>query len=114
MTKANVLESALTELYTEPSFLPPLWRVIFQEAMRDNHIIFPSSLPEKAQSFTFDQASHHNDEMGEFCVHLFAAPDLKTIKAMVRFLPEHEQILLFLIYLNQMDSIRQEYKSQAN
>lgn len=108
-------ENLLSEHYAQPAFLPPLWRVIFQEAMRGNHIIFPRSLVAAYQDLSWEmtrfQASH---SLEEFCVHLFAAPDLKTIRSMVRLLPGDEQKQLFLIYLRTMQTIREENKNHLH
>lgn len=104
-------EGILNDQYSQPSFLPPLWRIIFQEAMRGNHLLFTKSIQAEALSIAPEQP---NDELIEFCVHLFAAPDLRTIKSMIAFLPRDEQKQLFHIYLNQMTSIRDENKRSMN
>ncbi len=104
-------EGILNEQYSQPSFLPPLWRIIFQEAMRSNHILFSKSVQTEAEHYS---PGIPNDELIEFCVHLFAAPDLRTIKSMIAFLPRDEQKQLFHIYLQQMASIRLQNKSSMN
>ena len=116
MKTTNVLhEDLLLEQYAQPAFLPPLWRVIFQEAMRGHHLLFSKSIVQ-----AFDDNSDllnpavPNESLEEFCVHLFAAPDLKTIRSMINFLPVIEQRQLFAIYLNMMKSLRLEHKEQMN
>ena len=110
-TNAVPFEGILNEQYSQPAFLPPLWRIIFQEAMRGNHLLFSKSIQAEAQEFC---QGLPNDELIEFCVHLFAAPDLRTIKSMIAFLPRDEQKQLFHIYLQQMHSIRDENKRSMN
>jgi hypothetical protein len=100
-------EGILTEQYAQPAFLPPLWRIIFQEAMRGNHMLFSRSVQAEAALLNPDPA---NEELIEFCVHLFAASDLRTIKSMIHLLPRNEQIQLFGVYLQQMQCIRDEAK----
>lgn len=104
-------EGILNEQYSQPAFLPPLWRIIFQEAMRGNHILFSRSVIAEAELYS---PGVPNDELIEFCVHLFAAPDLRTIKSMIAFLPRDEQKQLFHIYRQQMSSIRDENKKTMN
>jgi hypothetical protein len=100
-------EGILTEQYAQPEFLPPLWRIIFQEAMRGNHMLFSKSIQSEAALLTPEPA---NEELIEFCVHLFAASDLRTIKSMIHLLPRDEQKQLYCVYLQQMQSIREEAK----
>lgn len=104
-------EGILTEQYSQPTFLPPLWRIIFQEAMRGNHMLFSRSVQSEAALLNPDPA---NEELIEFCVHLFAASDLRTIKSMIHLLPRDEQKQLFGVYLQQMQSIREEAKRLMN
>ena len=114
-TTSILQEDLLLEQYAQPAFLPPLWRVIFQEAMRGHHLLFAKSI---AQDFEENSdilnPAVTNESLEEFCVHLFAAPDLKTIRSMIGFLPLSEQKQLFAIYLNMMKSLRQEHKEQMN
>lgn len=108
-TMSSLSEDLLMDQYAQPAFLPPLWRVIFQEAMRGHHILFSKSLLE---SITEETVLHGeaNESLEEFCVHLFAAPDLKSIRTMISFLPKDEQKQLFAIYLKMMQSLREENK----
>ena len=109
---AALSEDFLLELYDQPAFLPPLWRVIFQEAMRGHHLLFSKPVLLAIESET--NTDTPSETMEEFCVHLFAAPDLKSIKSMISFLPTHEQKQLFGIYLNLMQSFREENKRWQN
>jgi hypothetical protein len=54
------------------------------------------------------------ESLEEFCVHLFAAPDLKSIRTMISFLPQAEQKQLFAIYLKLMQTLREENKSSLH
>ncbi len=110
-TNAVPFEGILNEQYSQPSFLPPLWRLIFQEAMRGNHLLFSKSIQTEAVTVPPVEPS---EDLIEFCVHLFAAPDLRTIKSMIAFLPREEQKQLYHIYLQQMFSIREENKRSLN
>lgn len=111
-TVSSLCEDSLLELYAQPSFLPPLWRVIFQEAMRGHHILFSKPVLQAIESEP--NLENPSESLEEFCVHLFAAPDLKSIKSMIGFLPTHEQKQLFGIYLNMMQSFRDENKRAQN
>ena len=114
-TTSILQEDLLLEQYAQPAFLPPLWRVIFQEAMRGHHLLFSKSVAEAvADNSDLLNPAVTNESLEEFCVHLFAAPDLKTIRSMISFLPISEQKQLFAIYLNMMSSLRHEHKQQMN
>ncbi|MBC7660247.1 MAG: hypothetical protein H7249_11125 [Chitinophagaceae bacterium] len=104
-------EGILSEQYSQPLFLPPLWRIIFQEAMRGNHLLFSRSVQAEAALLSLTAP---NEELVEFCVHLFAAPDLRTIKSMIHLLPREEQVQLYAVYLQQMQGIRDENKRSMN
>jgi hypothetical protein len=112
-TLSSLSEDLLMDQYAQPAFLPPLWRVIFQEAMRGHHILFSKTL---LQSITNEMVldGEAKESLEEFCVHLFAAPDLKSIRTMISFLPQDEQKQLFVIYLKMMQSLREENKSSLH
>ena len=112
-TLSSLSEDLLMDQYAQPEFLPPLWRVIFQEAMRGHHILFSKSIL-KAMSEDAILEGGSTKSLEEFCVHLFAAPDLKSIKTMIGFLPQEEQKQLFVIYLRMMQTLREENKSSLN
>jgi|GEM_PF-2248447 hypothetical protein len=111
-------EGLLADQYEQPSFLPPLWRVIFQEAMRGHHLIFPKHIVQVMQepgSFqSIPMTAEGNEALEEFCVHLFAAPDLKAIRTLIHLLPIAEQKQLFVIYVHLMKSIRERHKEVMN
>ncbi len=114
--KPNQTEGILLEQYSYPDFLPPLWRIIFQEAMRGNHLIFSRSVQNECFEDTvrFSENLANDETLADFCVHLYSAPDLKTIKSMISLLPKIEQKQLFHVYLRQMQSLREENKMSMN
>lgn len=109
-------EGMLAEQYAQPAFLPPLWRIIFQEAMRGHHLLFPREILESMQAVgEFDRvATDVPEALEEFCVQLFSAPDLDSIRTMIHFLPIDEQKQLFVIYVQFMKSIREANKRELN
>lgn len=106
-------EDLLMDQYAQPAFLPPLWRVIFQEAMRGHHIIFSKSVMLSLNE-NYLLKGETQESLEEFCVHLFAAPDLKSIRTMIGFLPHDEQKQLFVIYLKLMQSLKEENKTSMH
>ncbi len=112
-TLSSLSEDLLMDQYAQPAFLPPLWRVIFQEAMRGHHMLFSKSLLQSMSGVTL-MDGEATESLEEFCVHLFAAPDLKSIRTMISFLPQDEQKQLFLIYLKLMQSLREENKTSLH
>lgn len=109
-------EGLLSEQYAQPAFLPPLWRIIFQEAMRGHHIIFPRAIIDLMQdpSIYAESARTPNQTLEEFCVQLFAAPDFTSIRTLIHCLPIEEQKQLFVIYVHLMRSIREANKQSSN
>lgn len=112
-TLSSLSEDLLMDQYAQPSFLPPLWRVIFQEAMRGHHILFSRSVLQAVSEETILEGAT-KESLEEFCVHLFAAPDLKSIRSMIGFLPKDEQKQLFVIYLRLMDTLKEENKASLH
>ncbi|HYX36604.1 MAG TPA: hypothetical protein VE954_26135 [Oligoflexus sp.] len=112
-TLSSLSEDLLMDQYAQPAFLPPLWRVIFQEAMRGHHILFSKTVLQSV-SETQVLSGEATDSLEEFCVHLFAAPDLKSIRTMISFLPQDEQKQLFVIYLKLMQTLREENKTSLH
>lgn len=109
-------EGLLTDQYARPLFLPPLWRIIFQEAMRGHHIIFPRAIIDSMQEPNEYSrvAQTANPTLEHFCVQLFAAPDFTSIRTLIHCLPIEEQKQLFLIYVHLMRSIREANKQSSN
>ncbi len=109
-------EGLLTEQYARPLFLPPLWRIIFQEAMRGHHIIFPRAIIDLMQDpAEYSRAAQKpNPTLEHFCVQLFAAPDFTSIRTLIHCLPIEEQKQLFAIYVHLMRSIREAHKQSSN
>ena len=103
-------EDMLLDQYAQPAFLPPLWRVIFQEAMRGHHLIFAHWVSEAVEPLEYN-AAEANPALDEFCVHLFAAPDLQTIRSKISALPNYQQRQLFPVYLRMMQSLRELNKA---
>ncbi len=109
-------EGMLADQYAQPAFLPPLWRIIFQEAMRGHHMIFPRAIVEVMQTpgIFAEAASQLQPQLEEFCVHLFSAPDLAAIRTLIHCLPFDEQKQLFVLYVHLMQSIRTSNKEELN
>lgn len=109
-------EGILLEQYAYPDFLPPLWRIIFQEAMRGNHLIFSRSIQVECfeDSIRLPENISNDDNLADFCMHLYTAPDLRTIKSMISLLPRIEQKQLFHVYLRQMQTLKEENKKSLN
>ncbi|WP_141730793.1 hypothetical protein [Oligoflexus tunisiensis] len=112
-TLSSLPEDLLMDQYAHPAFLPPLWRVIFQEAMRGHHLLFSKSILKSIADDTILDGETR-ESLEEFCVHLFAAPDLKSIRTMISFLPQAEQKQLFVIYLKLMQTLKEENKSSLH
>lgn len=78
---SHLREDALSDLYETPEFLPPLWRVIYQEAMRGHDILFPANLGEDQRSDAHTPAD--DAQISEISYQLMAASDLAEMRGLI-------------------------------
>lgn len=93
--------------YENPMFLTPLWRTIFQEAMRNNHFIFPPQVPllyERQRSLTLNKYDYSQFE--ETIPLLLKAQNLKDVNDALKDLNQLELVHIFHLYLR----VIQEWK----
>jgi hypothetical protein len=97
---SHLRENALTELYQTPSFLSPIWRVIYQEAMRGHDLLFNGDLWQSrelpAAPFTADAK-----QMAETSCRLMKASNLSEMRRIISCLTQPQrQNLRRLVRLN--------------
>ena len=90
---SHLREDVLTDLYDTPEFLPPLWRVIYQEAMRGHDILFPS-LAFSDEPLTEITIEADELQISEISCTIMAASDLSEMKRLIaRLSPEQKKTL---------------------
>lgn len=94
---SHLRESALSGVYSTPLFLSPIWRVIFQEAMRGHDLLFDgeiyrSSL-EKNRISTMEE-----DHLSEVGLHLLQSSSLRDMKSLINSLSSQQKVRLGKIF----------------
>jgi len=100
-SNAAVYEN-LFESNVPPLPLPMVWRVIYAEAIRGNHIIFDAedlkAIEEFYHSPGFKLKPENNSPMAKFAVKFFGTSDFKEMKALVKALPIDQKVVALILY----------------
>lgn len=112
----NKVQDFLKHLYDQPKFLPPLWRIIYQEGMREHHIIFrDSNLIEIAQEkINFPISKKDMAAVGQAVYALFASHSISMMITIVESLTKKQKCVLFHIYRSQLLSWQLRQLQQLN
>jgi len=114
--------SAILESFIHSNYpglnLPPLWQVIYQEAIRGHHLLFRRGDIErydaaaKASDVWLDQAL--TDDLEAIVVAVIGAPDLQEMVRLIDELPDARRQALYLMYLRVLWMWRNYVKEQLN
>lgn len=118
-TRNSVAESAMLSLYENPDFLPPLWRVIYQEAVRGNHVLFEnvpqSSYSARAATLSRPGVNTGISENLQITVtRIFRSSSITEMKAIIKGLNRQEKDALFLIYERAINTWKMQLKASLN
>lgn len=104
MLKHESIDTSIISLYDHPSFLSPLWRVIYQEAMRGHHLLFAEqkSSPRTRSTLGFTYTKKELENAEDTSVEILQLNQLGLIKKSIDALNEKERLLLFRIYKTQL------------
>jgi len=97
---ASLLENLIQQNYSRTD-LPPLWEVIYQEALRGHHLLFKrSDVEDFESSLSSNQNFDHNlyESLEEIVVSLVSSNDLNTMVRIIDSLPRAERRNLYLFY----------------
>jgi hypothetical protein len=98
---ASVYENFF-EANVPPLPLPMVWRVVYHEAIRGNHILFDAddmaAIEEFYHSPDFKLNPENNVPMTRFAVKFFSSTDFKEMKAMVKALPIDQKVVALILY----------------
>lgn len=108
----------MKENFHDDHSLPPLWQVIYQEAIRANHIIFEK---QDVECFESDRShepicEHKIDfqDLSNIMISLFSSPDLGEITKKISSLPYRRKKQVYKIYRRFIESFRYQYKQSLN
>ena len=112
----SLTEAALVDhLSPSASLLPPLWSVIYEEAVRGNHILFETCELDTLQNATMTE---FDDADVAWVVTYVAKQSVKTslieLKQAVKDLPDQKRGLVFLLYMNSIQYFTQQLKRSLN
>jgi len=103
--------------FPENDLLPPLWRVIYYEAIRANHILFnPSDLAQfNNQSNTLDTPTIKDDGIIEkMFVNLLKCSNISDSQLHINQQPYNYRQQIFTMYLRYIDSLKANIKQSLN
>lgn len=113
-TSANYYENLFQDLY-RTDVLPPLFEVIYQEGVRNNHILFNPSDLKVWNSNRFRKISQKSVESAsEVFASLFSCATFSEMCEKIDVVPEDERYLIYRIYLNFMEETKKIVKDRSH
>ena len=98
--------------------LPPLWQVIYQEAIRGHHLLFRRCDTERYETAATEaelwQDQAVTDELEAIAVDIVACPDLQSMVDLIDSLEDHTRRNLYLMYRRVLWMWRNYVKDQLN
>lgn len=117
MSQASILESFFVSNYHD-SNLPPLWQVIYQEAIRGHHLLFRK---QDVELFSNDRPNHNkevddswSDDIEPVILDLLHASDLQEMIDCIDDLQLVQRRQLFRLYKHALWIWSHYVKSQMN
>lgn len=85
-----------------PLPLPMVWRVVYNEAIRGNHILFDAEdlkeIEEYFHSPNFKLRPENNTPMAKFAVRFFGSSDFREMKALIKSLNLEQKAVALILY----------------
>lgn len=103
---AKFTRHSVSENYFETNYpplpLPMIWRVIYHEAVRGNHILWEKAdldaIELEFQSPNFKLAQEDKGAITRFMARFHASVDYNELRAMICQLPRQQKAVAFLLY----------------
>lgn len=93
----NFFESNLA-----PLPLPMVWRIVYNEAIRGNHILFDAedlkAIEEFYHSPDFKLNPENNVPITKFAVKFFGSTDFGEMKRLIKALPLDQKVVALILY----------------
>lgn len=115
----QILENSMFSIYQNPDFLPPLWRVIYQEAIRGHHVLF-DHIPQSsygARTLTLGRPgaqSGLSENILETIADIIKSSSITEMKEIINKLSRQEREVLFFIYQRAIRQWQNKLKSTLN
>jgi hypothetical protein len=97
-----------------PLPLPMVWRVVYHEAVRGNHILFDAedmtAIEDYYHSKDFKLREENNAPMAKFAVKFFSSTDFREMRAMIKALPIDQKVVALILYKRSMSVWREWLK----
>lgn len=92
----------LFESTVPPLPLPLVWKVIYSEAIRGNHILFDANDLKDIESFyhskEFKLKEENNGPMAKFAVKFFSSSDFQEMRRLIKELPIEQKVVALILY----------------
>ena len=100
MSRASLLMEGLIQQSYSSSELPPLWEVIYQEAVRGHHLLFSRSDVERfeTESKVHQLKDEDLENLEDLVVKLIECSDLSIMSRMIDDLPLSKRRVLYQLY----------------
>lgn len=100
-SNANIFENYFESNYA-PLPLPMIWRVIYHEAMRGNHILWDAkdleAIDQMHQSPEMKMNEEDRSAITTFMVKFMAGSDYRQLTEMIKALPMNQKAVAFILY----------------
>jgi hypothetical protein len=97
----NIFENYFESNYA-PLPLPMIWRVVYHEAVRGNHILWErgdlDAIEAHVQSPDFKLATEDKQMATKFMTKFFSTVDFTALQLMIKQLTPSQKALVFLLY----------------
>jgi hypothetical protein len=98
--------------------LPMVWRVVYNEAIRGNHILFDAADLLAIETFyrtpDFRINPENSKDMTKFAVKFFGSSDFRAIKSMVKELTLEQKVIAFVLYRRSINDWQAWLKRNLN
>jgi hypothetical protein len=92
----------LFETTVPPLPLPMVWKVIYSEAIRGNHILFDQEDLSEIETFyhsaDFKIKAENNGPMAKFAVKFFSSSDFQEMRRLIKALPIDQKVVALILY----------------
>lgn len=110
------IQDFFKKIYDQPIFLPPIWRVLYQESIRKNHILFrdakfihaPNAKP------TLPVNKEDLSKITAVVSALFSSHSISQMIDIVNNLNKQQQMILFQLYQIQLSSWQHRQVNQLH
>lgn len=101
-----------------PLPLPMVWRVVYNEAIRGNHILFDAddmkAIEDYYHSPQFKLRPENNSAMARFAVKFFGSSDFAEMKSLFKSLTLEQKAVALILYRRSISVWREWLKRNLN